>query len=333
MIRHSLLSILCAIAAGALLMGGCDSSGEAGGPAEGSFTLRLTGASAGLDSAVVTIERATLIGRTDDGEEAAVRVQEESRTIDLLRLQDGAVALLANRVGVPKGTYTQLRLEIGATNYVVVDGEKVPMTLANDTGSRVQIVLPELNIESGEDRFDLTLDFDVEDSVQQLPSGEYQLAPAVRVEAFFANGRTVPTIFVEGRVSSVDAGAGRVAVDSLPFTTTPKTAFDGADLASLEGLTAGQALMVEATILEDGRFQAREIGVGADDTPRSITAFVESKQDGRFEVLGVPIQVSSDTEFDIRGGLGALSVGDRVEVEYEFVNGSRTALTVETEFL
>ena len=91
--------------------------------------------------------------------------------------------------------------------------------------------------------------------------------------------------------------------------------------------------MVEATILEDGRFQAREIGVGADDTPRSITAFVESKQDGRFEVLGVPIQVLSETEFDVRGGLGALSVGDRVEVEYEFVNRSRTALTVETEFL
>jgi hypothetical protein len=47
----------------------------------------------------------------------------------------------------------------------------------------------------------------------------------------------------------------------------------------------------------------------------------------------VPIQVSSDTEFDVRGGLGALNVGDRVEVECEFVNGSRTALTVETEFL
>lgn len=131
------------------------------------------------------------------------------------------------------------------------------------------------------------------------------MAPAVRVEALFANGRTVPTVFVEGRVSGVDPGAGRVAVDSLAFTTTARTAFGGEeDFTSLDGLTAGQPLKVEATIREDGRFRAREIDVGNDDTPRSITAFVQSKQDGRFEGLGSPFRSRATPSMTSEGGSG-----------------------------
>ncbi|MFB6250023.1 MAG: DUF5666 domain-containing protein [Salinibacter sp.] len=332
MIRHSLLPALLVLITGALFVGGCDSSGQQTGPVEGTLTLRLTGASASLDSAVVTVDRATLMGRTDDGEDVAVPLSEEPRTLDLLRLQDGAMAILADRVGVVEGTYTELRLTIGGTNYVVVDGEKVPLSLPSDTQPRPRVVLPELSIETDEDRLDLTLDFDVEDSVRQPASGEYQLDPAVRLEALSVNGRSVPTVSVKGRVTSVDADSGRVAVDNLPFSTTDRTVFDGAGGgASLAGLSEGQALEVEATILEGGRLRAREIE-GTEGATRSITAFVESKQDGRFQILGVPVRVSSNTAFDV-GGLGDLSVGDRVEVEYEFVNGTRTALAVETEFL
>jgi hypothetical protein len=331
MIRRPLPSALVLLAATVLLVIGCDSGGEAGSP-QGTFTLRLTGASADLDSAVVTIDRATLIGRTDAGEEVARPLRNEARTLDLLRLQDGAMAFLADRVDVPPGTYTQLRLELGATNYAVVDGETVPLRRPPDAPSPIRVVLPKLEVATDEDRVDLTIDFDVEDSVRQRAAEEYELDPAVRVEALFVNGRSVPSVSVKGRVSGVDAGAGRLAVDSLAFSTTARTAFDAAaGLPSLDDLSSGRSVEVEATVLEDGGLRAREVEVG-DDSVRSITAFVEAKQDGRLRLLGVPVLVSSDTRFDA-GGLGALSVGDRVEVTYDFVDGRRLALVVETEFI
>lgn len=301
------------------------------------MTVRLTDAPAGLDSAVVTIDRVMLRGRPDSGaneDEGAVSLMEEPRTLDLLRLQDRAQAFLADRVGVPEGTYTELRLQLGSTNYVVVNGTRSPLTRPEDRSSGIRVVVPPITVEGGEDRYDVTLDFDVEDSVHESSAGGYRLDPAVRVQAFGANGRSVPTVSVEGQVSSVDPNAGRVSVDGLVFTTTANTVFDGDGISSLAGISAGQALTLEGTIRDDGRLVVREIEVrGDEDADRSITAFVESKQDARFQILGVPMRVSSETTFDEGGGLGRLRVGDRLEVDYEFVNGTRTALSVEREGL
>jgi hypothetical protein len=132
--------------------------------AEGSFTLRLTDAPAALDSAVVTVDRVELVGddaeddeesdnrdddngdddngdddngddsddgddngADDDGEddgEGSIALTDETRKIDLLQLQDGNTALLADGVTVPKGEYSQLRFVLGDENYIVVDGSK-----------------------------------------------------------------------------------------------------------------------------------------------------------------------------------------------------------------
>jgi hypothetical protein len=131
-------------------------------------------------------------------------------------------------------------------------------------------------------------------------------------------------------VTAVDASAGTVAVDSIDFVTTSKTEFD--DDASLSTLSVGQYVEVEGTVPSEGSgLQAREIEVDDEENEYAITARIESLGDQSLTVLGTPIQVTDNTEFDDDGGFQALQTGTRVEVEYQVQNNIRVATEIERE--
>jgi hypothetical protein len=267
----------------------------------------------------------------DDGEDGITTLTDSTRQIDLLQLQDGNTALLADGVTVPEGEYSQLRFVLGSENYVVVDGSRQALEVPSAQQSGIKIILPEVEIENDGDRLEVTLDFDVEESFIDQGNGTYRFKPTIKVKNVFVNGNSVETVSVEGLVTAVDAGAGTVAVDSIPFTTTSKTEFD--DVASLGALSTGQHVEVEGTLPDDGAaLEAREVDVEDDEeVERSITARIEGLGDQTLALLGVTVRVTDTTEFDDGGGFGALETGTRVEVDYTFQNGARVATEIETE--
>ena len=355
------------VAAGVLFAAGCDSAGTSSDPAEGSFTLRLTDAPADLDSAVVTVDRVVLVGEDadeldDDGddsdngdddngdddngdddngddeadddegeEDGRITLTDSTRQIDLLQLQNGNTALLAEGIAVPEGEYSQLRFVLGDENYVVVDGNRQMLQVPSGQQSGIKIILPEVEIENDGDRLEVTLDFDVDESFIEQGNGTYRFKPTIKVKNVFVNGNSIETVSVDGLVTAVDANAGTMAVDSINFATTSKTEFD--DVASLSALSTGQNVEVEGTVSNDGSaLEAREVDVEDDEeVERSITARIEALGDQSLTVLGVTIQVTDNTEFDDDGGFGALQSGTRVEVDYTFQNGERVATEIERE--
>ena len=62
---------------------------------------------------------------------------------------------------------------------------------------------------------------------------------------------------------------------------------------------------------------------------KEVTGVVEAIGDNSLTVDGIEYTVTSDTEFEGISGLGDLSVGDEVEIEYEENGGSRTAVEIE----
>ncbi|MFB6231824.1 MAG: DUF4382 domain-containing protein [Salinibacter sp.] len=329
------------VAAGFLVwMVGCDSTGNVS-TGQGQFTLKLTDAPADLDRAVVTVDRVELVTGDadeeeedddgDDDEEGIITLMDTSRQINLLKLQDGVTTTLADTT-VPEGEYTQLRFVLGDENYVVADGDRQNLQVPSGKQSGIKIILPDVEVENDGDRLSVTLDFDVEESfVRAGASGKYLFKPTVKVKSVSVNGESIETVEVEGAVSG--ASGESVSVDSIGFSVTDQTEFDGDDGAtSVADLQSGQAIEVEGTRLDDGSLRAREVDVEDDDeVERSITAPVEALGDDSLTLLGVPVEVTNGTEFEDDRRLEGLSPGDRVEVNYEFREGSRIALEIEDE--
>lgn len=342
--RPTLTLALSVLVAGALLWAGCDSSGGVSGPAEGQFTLNLTDDPANLDSAVVTIDRVDLV--TEDGEEGSddddgdenegvITLTDQTRTIDLLQLQDGVDSTLAEGVTVPEGEYTQLRLVLKdstGANYVITNSaEKQNLQVPSGAQSGIKIVLPgEVEVENDGDEFAVTLDFDAEDSFVETGNGQYNFKPTVRVKSVFVNGESVQMVAVDGKVSSATSDA--VSVDSIEFALTDRTEF-GEDLSGPGDLQDGQVVEVEGRVQDDGTYEALDVEAEDDtEVERSITAPVDdvSTTDSTITQLGVTIQVTDNTEFDDDGGLSAIETGMRLETDYYLDNG-RFATEVEHE--
>lgn len=331
------------VLSGVLFWAGCDSGGT-GGAAQGDFTLRLTDAPADLDNAVVTVDRVDLLTEDgvsddddtgDDDDESSLTLTEETRQLDLLQLQNGNEALLADEVTVPEGEYTQLRFVLGSENYVVVNGEQQMLEVPSGQRSGIKIVLPEVEIENDGDEIDLTLDFDVEDSFIEQGDGTYRFKPTIKVKNVFVNGQSIETVSVEGLVTGVDAGNNGISVEDIALTTTAATEIEGDNVSTLGDFSEGQYVEVEGTLLDDGTVEAREIETEESDDERSITARIESKtnteQEQLLTLLGVTIRVTSSTEFD-DSSFDVFETGDRVEVDYTVdSDGNRLATQIENE--
>ena len=349
-------TLLVALSLGFFSWVACDSTGtmSENGDAEGRFTLRLTDNPADLEEVNVTVDRVDLVSEDadtddmddEDGEEPGdeddsededdeiITLTDEDRTINLLQLQDGVTTTLAD-VTVPEGTYTQLRFVLGSENFVVTsDGEEQPLQVPSGMETGIKIILPEVEVENDGDQIDITLDFDVEESlIRAGASGRYIFKPTVKVKSVQVNGEAVQTVEVDGAVSSVDGSGETVTVDGISFAVTDQTEFDADNGPSTPAaLQEGQFVEVEGTLRDDGSLVAREVEVEDDDEiERSITAPIESASDDSIALLGVTIDVTDDTEFDDLSRAGELQADDRVEVDYVLSDDTRIATEIERE--
>lgn len=183
------LFFLAILIAGSVVVTGCD--GFLGSsPVEGQMRVLMTDAPGDILEANVTIERVEVVGE----DEETVVLTSESQEFDLLELQEGVTAELAD-VSIPEGEYNQLRIVVAEEANVGLEGEdeeeilyetlKVPS--GTETGIKIQ--LPEFDISEESDEVEVLVDFSVEESFVKAGSTEtYLFKPVIKREYFELNG-------------------------------------------------------------------------------------------------------------------------------------------------
>lgn len=197
MSRYSSVLLTALLTVG-LVLTGCDSSGSAG--ESGALELRMSGSTttqtatrtattkmtaADVDTAYVTITEVSIVPAEDttegDSTEVGVRVLSDSNfTVDLKDLQAGIDTALAD-IDIPTGTYGQLRLVTAneaQVSFTDTDGtESVMIASGPQTGLKVNF--DPFTIEGADDRAEITVNWDVEESLQGAPQGQYVITPAI----------------------------------------------------------------------------------------------------------------------------------------------------------
>ena len=153
---------------------GCDSAGSSEFEGEGSLELLLTDAPfpyEHVDEANVTISRVEIVrGAVEDttasgapeDESAVVTLVDSTQQYNLLELQDGVTALLAE-AELEAGTYEQLRLIVDDASVLLNDGRTFDLKVPSGAQTGIKVLLPGFDVQAGENE-ELTLDFKLEDS-------------------------------------------------------------------------------------------------------------------------------------------------------------------------
>ncbi len=198
--RPYLLSVCSAVLLVGLLLTGCDSTDPAPGVNEGRLRVLLTDAPGDILQALVTVERVAIVPAEDtaegDASEGGIELLSDSaRVVDLVELQDGVTATLAD-LTVPAGTYSQIRFVTADTATVLYEGSNgdslradLKQPSAAETG--IKINFEPVTIGGEGDLVEVLLDFDVADSfVRAGRSGMYIFKPVVKAQAVTVNQDT-----------------------------------------------------------------------------------------------------------------------------------------------
>ena len=147
---------------------------------------------------------------------------------DLLRLVNDKDTLLSNS-DIPTGTLQQMRLVLGSNNYVVVDGQNIPLETPSAQQSGLKLNVHQ-NITGGV-LYTLTLDFDAGKSIVATGNGKYILKPVIRT-IFNAVGGSIKGFVLPDSVTTT--------VYALQGMDTAASTFTGSNGGYLiKGLTAG----------------------------------------------------------------------------------------------
>lgn len=97
---------------------------------------------------------------------------------DLLQYQAGDDTLIVND-SLPPGEIQELRLVLGEDNTIMVDSVMYPLTIPSGQSSGLKIKLQKLMV--SDSLTDITIDFDVDESVVKTGNGTYQLKPVIKL--------------------------------------------------------------------------------------------------------------------------------------------------------
>lgn len=155
-------------------------------PSEGSIKLILIDSPSTLDSVIICVSRVEVHSDGTDSTQGSWTVINDSlRYFDLLLLQNGASAVLGD-TSLPAGKYTQIRLIVEDSNYVIDNGIKHHLTIPSGTQTGIKLN-HSFEIESG-NLYELYLDFNVDKSINITGNGAYKLKPTIRVVPVVISG-------------------------------------------------------------------------------------------------------------------------------------------------
>jgi hypothetical protein len=178
---------------------GC-SNDNTTGPAsskDGRLKLTMVDSPAGYDEVNIVVNRVEvhLAGDTSSW----MVINPVPHTYDLLQLVNGASVVLGDTFLTP-GHYTQIRLLIGDSSNVVVNGTPYPLNIPSGMQTGIKLN-HEFDIEAG-NLYELMLDFDAGRSIHVTHGGgQYTLNPVIRVMPVVTSGS------ISGQVLPTDADA------------------------------------------------------------------------------------------------------------------------------
>ncbi len=200
-------------AAGLLIvLAGCSSS-----PTQsnlGEIKIHLIDAPLDIQHAYIVVDEVDAHVASSDSTKGWVTLNKTRTTYDLLKLTNGASALLAGAQLAP-GHYTQIRLMLDTGSTVVINDVSYPLTIPSGLQSGLKLN-HEFDITAG-NLYELTLDFNAEQSINPGAGSTYTLNPVIRVEATVTSGT------ISGTVLPV---AARATVWTMVDTDTVSTNCD-----------------------------------------------------------------------------------------------------------
>ena len=194
--RLSTLLLSSVLAFGLLFAVGCDSTGST--TESGSLELRMDGStsnalssvstnSSAADSvteALVTVDKISIVPTEDsaDGDSTDVGVQvltDKDFEVDLKRLQTGLDTAIAD-LDIPTGEYSQIRLVTAdKASVTYADGSFQDVMIASGQQTGLKVSFDPFTIESTDDRVEVTLNWDVQESLEGNPAGQFVITPVV----------------------------------------------------------------------------------------------------------------------------------------------------------
>jgi hypothetical protein len=213
------IAVLAGLVAIGGLAGCSDNTDETTSPTTGRVQVQLTDSPA-VYQAVNIVVTGVQVHQAGSDTAAWETLRNDSTTVDLLTLQNGAIRQLA-AANVPSGHYTQLRLLIGNGSTVTVDGVIHPLVIPSGFQNGVKII-GGFDVPPG-GTTDLTLDFDAARSVNLTGSGTYMLQPVIRMVV----NRTSTAGAISGRVQPDSLGAFIYAIQGPDTVQTTRPALSG----------------------------------------------------------------------------------------------------------
>lgn len=174
--KHIILLIICFFG-----LISCKKSKET--EAFGNIVFRLTDSPGEFEHVYLDIDKIEI----NHSEKGWITISDAMNgNIDILAYNNGSDTLISNST-LPAGTFTQIRLILGANNSLVKNGITYPLTVPSGSQSGIKININQvLNANQNVIRW---IDFDAGKSIKQLGNGTYQLKPQYRSYSEEENGR------------------------------------------------------------------------------------------------------------------------------------------------
>jgi len=264
--------------AGLLALVSCNSEDEEVMEGNAKVNVSLIDAPADYDAVWIEVLGVEILtaGEDESDDSAWISIPNEADDdhLNLLSLVGGNEAFIGSEE-VPAGEITQIRLLLGDDNYLVVDGEEIPLTTPSAQQSGLKLQLNQ-ELMAGI-QYDLVIDFDAAKSIVKAGnSGQYILKPVLRVVA-------EESASIEGQVLPVEAEPviyGIINEDTVSTFTDETGAF------ALRGLISG-----DYTIIID----PNEDYVG--DTIQNVTATA-----GEVTVMDpIELEMAAEVEVEVEG--------------------------------
>jgi hypothetical protein len=195
---------------------GCseDSTFSSPEPGVGEIRMYLVDAPNTFETVNIVVTEVAVHQADEDSNGGWWVVNDSTATYDLIELTNGANAILADEQ-LPAGHYTQIRLYVGAGSNVVVDGVSYPLVIPSNSIK----LNHQFDIEEGM-LYELTLDFEAEESINQTGNGTYMLNPVIRVEANAISGTISGIVVPASAQALVWTVAGMDTISAWADTTS-----------------------------------------------------------------------------------------------------------------
>lgn len=193
--RLTSLFLSSVVAFGLVFAVGCDSGGSLSDGESGTLDLNMSGTSTkalvgakaspdDVTSAIVTITEVAVVPADDTSEGDSTDVGVQTLTdgdfvVDLKDLQAGLDTAMA-QVDIPADTYSQVRLIVdGEVDVTFDNGDTESVMIASGEQTGLKVNHDAFTIDSEDDRVELTINWDVESSLQGHPSGQLVITPVI----------------------------------------------------------------------------------------------------------------------------------------------------------